>query len=210
MTGPAAFMSYARDDDQSARGQLTKLCKDLSDEVETQTGRPFEIFQDRKSIQWGEHWQSRIEKGLDGASFLIAVITPRFFRSDACRREVMRFAHRERDLQRNDLILPLLFVDVEPVRGRDASTQEVDDVVSLVRSRQNVDWRDFRDVPLRSPKQRTALKQLARRITSALDSPSEPTQPESAPQAKVLSFPFLPSPADDAPQTRTTRRYSKL
>ena len=48
---PAAFMSYAHRDDND--GRLTKLRERLAYEVSVRTGEDFEIFQDRRDIQWG-------------------------------------------------------------------------------------------------------------------------------------------------------------
>ena len=98
-------MSYAHRDDQS--GQLTELRKYLSDEVSVQTGEDFEIFQDRNAILWGQNWKERIENSLDEVTFLIAIITPSFFTSPYCRKELKRFIDREKKLGRNDLIPPI-------------------------------------------------------------------------------------------------------
>ena len=102
---PAAFMSYAHPDD--TRGRLTEFREHLGDEVHIQTGEEFLIFQDRKDLQWGENWKKRIEESLDDATFLIPIITPSFFKSQACRDELERFLDREKKLGRNDLVLPI-------------------------------------------------------------------------------------------------------
>src|SRR4029077_17472025 len=115
--GPAAFMSYVRFNDQHDDGQLTQFRERLSAEVQVQTGEEFPIFQDRNDILWGENWQKRIEQELDAVTLLLVIITPGFFRSLACRAEVDRFLVRERELGREDLILPVYYV----------STPELDD-----------------------------------------------------------------------------------
>jgi cobaltochelatase CobT len=102
-----AFMSYVNVDDQHESGRLTQLRERLSGEVRMQTGAPFDIFQDRKDIAWGQQWQERINQSLDAVTFLIPIITPAFFRSDACRDELERFLKREKELGRGDLILPV-------------------------------------------------------------------------------------------------------
>jgi hypothetical protein len=50
--GPAAFMSYARFDDQHDGGQLSEFREWLGAEVGAQTGQEFAIFQDRNDIAW--------------------------------------------------------------------------------------------------------------------------------------------------------------
>ena len=84
----------------------------------TQTGQEFTIFQDR-DIQWGQNWKRRIEKSLDEeVTFLIPIITPSFFKSKACRDELGRFLERERRLNRDDLILPVYYVDTPLINKR--------------------------------------------------------------------------------------------
>ena len=81
MTGPAAFLSYARFDDQHHDGLISELREQLSAEVRVQTGTAFPIFQDREDISWGQNWQSRIDETLDAVTLLLPVVTPGFFHS---------------------------------------------------------------------------------------------------------------------------------
>src|SRR5215469_7369003 len=104
---PAAFMSYVRFNDQHDDGQLTVFRERLSTEVRAQTGEEFAIFQDRNDIAWGQNWQQRIDEALDAVTLLLVIITPSLFRSLACRSEIQRFRERERQLGREDLILPV-------------------------------------------------------------------------------------------------------
>src|SRR5437763_15395634 len=99
---PVGFFSYVRADDQNDSGYLTQFRKKLSSEVHAQTGEIFDIFQDREDIGWGAHWESRISDCIDAGMFLICIITPCFFKSDACRSELERFLLREKELGRND------------------------------------------------------------------------------------------------------------
>jgi parallel beta-helix repeat protein len=68
---PAAFMSYARFDDQHDDGQLTAFRERLAAEVRMQTGEKFLIFQDRTDIAWGENWQQRINQALDTVTLIL-------------------------------------------------------------------------------------------------------------------------------------------
>jgi cobaltochelatase CobT len=104
---PIAFMNYVREDDTYEGGRLTELRLRLSGEVAAQCGESFPIFQDRKDIAWGEQWRERIDGSLDSVTFLIPIVTPRFFRSDACRDELDRYLKREQKLGRGDLVLPV-------------------------------------------------------------------------------------------------------
>src|SRR2546430_17596746 len=111
MTNPAGFLSYVRDDDQHDSGRLTEIAKRVAGEVRMQSGEKFEIFQDRNDILWGQQWKQRIDDSVDGATFLIPIITPGFLKSLYCRAELERFLKREKHLKREDLILPIYYVN---------------------------------------------------------------------------------------------------
>lgn len=161
---PAAFMSYVHSDDKD--GHLTTLRERLSDEVQVQTGLEFPIFQDRKDIHWGQNWRQRIEDSLDEITFLIPIITPSFFNSKACRDELARFVEHEKKLNRNDLILPIYFVDTP--RLNEAELRETDESAQVIASRQYADWRELRFEPFTNPQVRRTLAQLAVQIRTAL------------------------------------------
>ncbi|MGQ0569694.1 MAG: toll/interleukin-1 receptor domain-containing protein [Armatimonadota bacterium] len=162
---PAAFMSYVRADDKY--GHLTEFLERLSEEVRAQTGEEFPVFQDRNDIQWGENWRERIEESLDAVTFLIPIITPSFLRSEPCREEFRRFLGREAELKRNDLILPVYYVDA-PLLNDEAS-RATDEIARVVTTRQYADWRELRFEPLTSPEVRRTLARLAIQVRMALE-----------------------------------------
>jgi TIR domain len=131
---PVAFLSYVRFVDQYENGRITEFCKRLSGEVQLQTGEEFSIFQDRNDIAWGQQWQERINESLDAVTFLIPILTPSFFKRDACRSELERFLDREKQLKRNDLILPVYYIDC-PVLN-EASKRDADPLAKVIASRQ--------------------------------------------------------------------------
>ena len=131
---PAAFMSYVRFNDQHDDGQLTQFRERLAAEVRAQTGQEFTIFQDRNDIAWGQNWQTRIDETLDEVTLLLVIITPSLFRSPACRAEVERFLARERELGRQDLILPVYYISTPELD--DPKRREVDELASVLASRQ--------------------------------------------------------------------------
>jgi F-box protein 11 len=96
---PAGFLSYAHIDDED--GRVTAFRKALEGEVRRQTGRQdVRIFQDLDGLAWGQAWEERIDSSLDAVTFLVPVLTPSFFASKQCRRELQRFLDRERRLGR--------------------------------------------------------------------------------------------------------------
>jgi hypothetical protein len=83
---PQAFLSYTRVDDEFFGGAITGLRRLLELGVQVVTGdRSFQIFQDVDGIEFGEQWQKELDQAISAAGFLIPILTPLFFRSDACR-----------------------------------------------------------------------------------------------------------------------------
>jgi parallel beta-helix repeat protein len=163
---PAAFLSYVRFDDEHEDGRLSEFRKRLSGEVRMQTGEEFPIFQDRNDISWGQNWQKRIDESIDHSTYLICILTPGFFKSVACRKEVERFVEREKRLGRADLILAVYYV--ECLQLRDKRQIDKDAVAKLVNKRQYVDWRELRFEPFTSAEAGKSLAQIASQIRDAL------------------------------------------
>lgn len=136
------FLSYAHFDDRHERGRLSLLRERLSGEVQIQTGEPFPIFQDQADLQWGAPWQARLQQAIDETAFLIPILTPSFFRSTACRREVGRFLHRERREGGTDRILPIYWVDSWALSHPEGLAG--DPIARALAGRQWADWRALR------------------------------------------------------------------
>jgi len=185
-------MSYARTDDRYRR--LTEFCQHLSAEIQEHTGSEFPIFQDRISIRLGENWKQRIEASLDEVLFLIPILTPSFFQSEACRDELERFLSREAKLNRNDLILPIYYIDY-PLFN-DPTQRASDRLAETLSTHQYFDWRELRVEPYTSPQAWRMLAQLAVQVRDALGRVRGPS----------------PAPgmaAGGAPRSRSGRRLAR-
>ncbi len=180
--GQVAFMSYARFDNDQYDGQISEFRRLLSAEVKAQTGQEFEIFEDREHISWGQNWQEVIDEALDTVALLIVIITPGYFRSEACRAEVARFWQRERDLGRSDLILPVYYISAKEIE--EPAARRADEVASMLASRQFVDWRDLRLEPVDSPVVRKAIAALATRMRTAFWRTPQAPQPPARPSPR--------------------------
>src|SRR5690606_22248027 len=89
----------------------TAFRKTLESAVHVVTGREdFRIFQDVEGIVIGEQWQKKLAEVIGSANFLVPMVSPLFFNSEPCREEVALFLAHERQLQRDDLILPVYFL----------------------------------------------------------------------------------------------------
>ncbi|MCX6830124.1 MAG: right-handed parallel beta-helix repeat-containing protein [candidate division Zixibacteria bacterium] len=164
---PAAFMSYVRFVDEHETGRLSELRNRLSGEIRLQTGEEFHIFQDRADIAWGQQWKQRIDESLDAVTFLIPIITPGFFKSPPCCEELNRFLEREKKLKRQDLILPVYYVNC-PILNDEAKRQ-ADPLARVIAARQYIDWRELRFEPFTSPQVGKMIARMAAQIVEALE-----------------------------------------
>ena len=164
MRRPIAFLSYVRDDDDHDLGGITKLRQRLEGEVKVQTGKSFEIFQDRNDIRWGQFWEERIVNSLSDVTFLIPIITPSFFVSPACRSEFDTFLRMEKTLGVTRLILPLYYVSCDAID----QPKQSDPIVQSIKERQWTDWRPFRFEPYDRSDVRSALARLASNIKASI------------------------------------------
>jgi CheY-like chemotaxis protein len=174
-TQPEAFLSYTRLDDEYFGGAITSLRKFLELGVQVITGqRSFKIFQDVDGIEFGEQWQQRLDQQIRSTSFLVPIVTPLFFQSDACRGELEKFIVHEQEQGRNDLILPVYYVTVPILENQDLLRD--DQLAAVIASRQRYDWRSKADLPVTDPQVKAAVRQLSEKIAAALArTPTPPT-----------------------------------
>lgn len=88
MAGRIGFWSYVHADDATEGGRVRKLASDLREQYALISGESIEIFVDRNAIVWGDNWREKIDSSLASILFFISVITPRYFQSAQCRREL--------------------------------------------------------------------------------------------------------------------------
>jgi hypothetical protein len=159
----SGFWSYVHADDRAESKRISQLAKDLQQEYELQTGESVDLFLDRVTLQWGDKWREKIESSLATAGFFIPVLTPRYFLSAECRRELQVFARTATELGVRDLVLPLLYVRVPALEDEEVS----DYLVDLVTDFQWVDWTDLRFTERHSEGYRRAVADLANRLVDA-------------------------------------------
>src|SRR5262249_33663747 len=111
----AGFWSYTRFDDEHDEQWLSQLREALINEVRASFGRRIQIFQDKDGIAWGERWKRKLVTSEEEAVFLLPIITPNYFESDACRDELKQFVDREKTSGFDELILPLYYIATEKI-----------------------------------------------------------------------------------------------
>lgn len=157
------FWSYVHADDHADGGRIQRLAKDVAEEYAMQTGDTIELFLDRDDLSWGDNWRQKVDESLSLVAFFIPILTPRFFQSNECRRELRLFVRKAKNLGLEELILPLLYVDV-PLLHEELPP---DDLTELIQQIQWVDWREHRFEEISSTDNRRGIADLARRLVSA-------------------------------------------
>jgi formylglycine-generating enzyme required for sulfatase activity len=181
---PRAFLSYAHSDDEFLEGRITRLRQELQLAIRFVSGQPFEIFQDKDGIAFGQHWRERLDEALAASQFLIPILTPNWFASPACREEAEKFLAYEAAAGRRDLILPIYLWEVEILESADQRAR--DPIALALIARQYDDWRQFALVEPSSAAFKTEVLRLARSIAEAakwrgpIVAPSSPAAPTSS------------------------------
>jgi hypothetical protein len=171
------FFSYSRDDDEDSDGMLSELRVHIQRELSAQLGRSkrnFRLWQDQEGIAPGKLWEQEIRAAVEQAVFFIPIVTPRAVNSHYCKFEFERFLARQRTLGRADLVFPLLYIGV-PALEEEAQWRQ-DSVLSMIGSRQYIDWQAFRHHDVRETAVREAIEHFCSKIVAALREPWEPPE----------------------------------
>lgn len=168
MLKPTAVLSYTRKDDDFFGGYITAFRAMLETAVHVVTGEEtFRVFQDVEGIIIGEQWQKKLANVIGEASFLVPMVSPLFFNSRPCREEVDLFLAHERELRRDDLILPIYFLSCAKLEK--AEEKAKDPLATELARRQMFDWRKKAKVPLKEPEAKQAILELAGAVAGAIE-----------------------------------------
>ncbi len=160
-----AFMLYTSFDNEHNMQALKQMCTALSDEVQAHTGKPFRIFQDVDGIKWGQKPAQVVDNVIKDVIFLIPVITPSFFTSDYCRHVLQAFLTREQEQGRNDLVLPVRYMETPKLED----LKQADDALMRdIAERHPADWRDLRFSDMNAQEARKMLSDMASQIKDSL------------------------------------------
>lgn len=185
MSETSGFWSYVHKDDAAEGERISQLARDVVSQFEMISGESIFLFLDRDSLEWGEKWRMKIDNSLASVAFFVPIITPRYFMSTECRRELNFFARRASELGIPELVMPIKYIDFAGLTDQ----SPVDDSITLVKSFQWEDWTETRFCSRTSPEYRQAVARLAERmyrVNSALETSSV-----------AGSAPAVAEPADD-------------
>ena len=159
------FLSYVVKDDKADGGRIGELAEDVRTQYEAITGETVELFFGSMSLKWGDEWRQRIDEEIENAAFFIPVITPRFFMSQECRKELRAFSERAVARGVKGIILPLYYIAVPALEGE--SLDPPDEMIETIDRFQRKDWRDLRFKERNSEAYRRAVADIACRLAAA-------------------------------------------
>lgn len=166
------FFSYARADDKNSRGGLSKLHKRIQSELCILLGRSeadLQLWKDTGAIPHGSLWQQRIEEAVAGSIFFIPIVTPAALNSSFCQFEFEAFVRREAELGRDNLVFPILYIDVPELRDQQLRAKYP--VLNILHNRQYLDWRKFRHEDVASAELGRKIEAFCQDITNAIRQP---------------------------------------
>ncbi len=187
---PIGFWSYHRPDGAHSDGRMARLHALVQGEIRVLAGEPVHIFRDLETIRTGDDWKKEIDDALAEASFMIAMVTPGFLRSEWCCYEVNQFLKREQKLGGKKLIFPIEYADIGAFRNHRRSQVHDESVLSLLESRQIQSFLDHRHDDPDTP----AIRRIVAKLASDIDTALNPA--DDIPAAKV---PAAPKPAPPRP-----------
>lgn len=154
------FWSYVHKDDEMDFGRVADLARDVVANYTAIRNEDIELFLDRDDLHWGDLWRDRVNDSLANVAFFVPVITPRYFQSVECRREFQFFLDRTEKLGIDQLVLPILYIDVPEL----ADEHLANPLMIAARDRQWRTWTDLRFEDRTSGVYRRAVFELATEI----------------------------------------------
>jgi hypothetical protein len=160
------FFSYSRRDDEHSSGALSRLRARVYDELRLQLGRDVRLWQDTAAIPHGTLWGDEIKRAIAESAFFIPIVTPSAVTSSHCRTEFELFLAREAELDRKDLIFPILYIRVPALGQEDQRHQN--HVLEIIHARQYADWTKLRQHDVASLDVGKQVERLCEDIVEAL------------------------------------------
>lgn len=159
MDTPVAFLSYARVSDDD--GKITDLARRLQRRTREAGVVGFEVFVDQVSLAWGERLQEALPAAVGRSAVLIPVLSPAYFQSEWCRRELSTFLGNKADAPPRDCILPLLWLDCPEMH-----TTAADPLVAAIAGILQEDWREARHLDFAAPLPSKLLGKMSTRLAT--------------------------------------------
>jgi len=152
-----AFISYTHDDDSWSGGLIRLITQRLAGELSLLAGAKQELWMDIDHLAWGTEFDRRIEDALLNSQFFIPFMTPAYFDSDYCRKELQAFTGVADRLGLSELVFPIYFSTVPSMSDSDGS----DPLIRRMSQVQRSDWRELRHQSLSGEQCRQEIAHMA-------------------------------------------------
>lgn len=169
------FWSYAHADDEAMSGHVLELAEQVAKVFHMISTDTISIFVDRKALQWGEEWRSKISETILGNTFFIPIISPNYLKSPTCRSEFMEFWASASNSNLKKLLLPIYY--------QEAGIHDSDDeICKIVTALHYEDWRVQKFEEDRSPEYRKLLYKMGNRLVDIAHEVASTPDPEPEPE----------------------------
>ena len=141
------FVSYAHRD--NPQGQVRELRDAIVENFQLFAGRELSVFFDEQAIPSMSAWEQRIAEGLRESRLFLAVLSPNYFESPYCQRELEEYVRYEAMRHcLGDGVAPVYFIELP---GRDAEAEE-NNTATRVKALRKRQWCDLtRQTPVLLP-----------------------------------------------------------
>lgn len=172
------FVSYThQDQDSSTGGDIRQFAADVVDALEGIHGRTVRLFLDVQDGRWGEDLWSRLDEELQTSTFLLPFITPRYLKSDGCRREFTLFSEATQRGGAEQLLLPLVWIAPPALRAEASS----DPVVQRLRSTRYLNVAAARRADRGSAEYGNLVEEVAEQLERVISAREETSSTPAAP-----------------------------
>ena len=157
------FWSYKHEDNQAEGGRVIELANDIVEQYSLISGDTIKLIIDKDHLEWGDKWRKKIDESLETVAFFIPVLTPRYFKSIECRRELRYIIDKSKQTGLEGIVLPILYVEVDELKEEEPK----DDLVKVLKEFQWENWTELRFCDRDSGNYRKNVARLANKLIKA-------------------------------------------
>lgn len=192
------FLSYCHEDNRAS--EVDHFNEKLFHTAKQLTAFDFSLFQDTHSLRLGEKFDIAIQKAINNSLIFIAILSPSYFKSEYCMRELRLYLKLLKSKTIHGYIFPIYFTNIkEPLIKSQNYNNRTQKLYDEIMSYQFNDWRGIRKSSFNSIKYQNAIEKIANEIGDNIIEYSIATEKKivtkDSPRQIILKYleQFLPS-----------------